>query len=90
MAILLDFHRSQAEPSLVIMDSGMPASWQWQEHFFDAAIFHAWWEDGEGRTWYRVETSQGRLFLLGRDRNGWTAAPLPGPVPARRQVASRA
>jgi|GEM_PF-4823390 len=90
MAILLDFHRRQAEPSLVIMYSGMPASWQWHGRLHEAALLHASWEDRSGRTWYRAESTEGRLFLLGRDRDGWTVAPLSAPVPVGKHVARRA
>ncbi|MFZ5826592.1 MAG: hypothetical protein ACOY94_20050 [Bacillota bacterium] len=83
MAALLDISRRTAEPSLVIKWNGMPASFRWRGEMHETAVLHTWWEDGQGRTWYRVESTEGRLFLLGSGRDGWLAAPLlSGPAPA--------
>ncbi|MFZ5815062.1 MAG: hypothetical protein ACOY93_07130 [Bacillota bacterium] len=88
MAVLLDLCRRTAEPSLVIKWNGMPASFRWRGEMHETAVLHSWWEDGAGRQWYRVESVEGRLFLLGCGRDGWTAAPLPGGAgPASGQAA---
>lgn len=87
MAVLLDMWRQRAEQSLVIKYNGMPASFRWGGRMHDTAVLHSWWEDGQGRTWYRVETTEGRFFLLGCGYDGWMAAPLPGRwAPSSRQA----
>lgn len=87
MAALLDISRQSAEQSLVIKYNGMPASFRWRGTMHETAVLHTSWEDGAGRTWYRVESAEGRFFLLGCGRDGWTAAPLSGgPVPFKRQA----
>lgn len=78
MAALLSFCRQTAEQSLVIKQNGMPASFRWRGRMHETAVLHTWWEDGSGSTWYRVESTEGSLFLLGCGYDGWTAAPLPG------------
>ncbi|HYG60136.1 MAG TPA: hypothetical protein VD902_18875 [Symbiobacteriaceae bacterium] len=78
MAVVLDMTRAAAEPSLIIKWGGLPASWRWRGHMYDAAVVHTSWEDEAGREWHRVESEEGLTFLLGRDRNGWVAAPWPG------------
>lgn len=74
MAHLLNLTRVAAEPSLIIMWSGQPSAWRWRGRMYDLAELLATWEDGAGRRWYRVLSEEGLTFLLGRDRNGWTAA----------------
>ncbi|HWI60514.1 MAG TPA: hypothetical protein VNT75_01605 [Symbiobacteriaceae bacterium] len=76
-ALLCDITRAAAEPSLVIKWSGEPDSWRWRGRLYDVAAIHAWWEDQAGTEWYRVESTDGAIFLLGRDRDGWVAAPWP-------------
>lgn len=78
MAVLLDMTRAAAEESLIIKWGGLPASFRWRGRMYDVAELHAEWEDHAGRTWYRVESEEGLLFLLGRDTNSWVAAPWPG------------
>lgn len=73
MAAVLDLSRAAAEQSLVFMWNGMPAAWRWRGRLYDTAVMHATWEDGQGRTWYRAESEEGLIFLLGRDLTGWTA-----------------
>jgi hypothetical protein len=74
MAALLAL--AAAEPSIIIKWNGMPASWRYGGRLYDAATIDAEWEDQAGRSWYRVESEEGLPFLLGRDANGWVAAPL--------------
>lgn len=83
MAAILDITRAAAEPSLIIKWGGLPASWRWRGHMYDVAVLHAQWEDESGRAWYRVESQEGLFFLLGRDRDGWVAAPVGGRLAAK-------
>lgn len=76
-ALLLDITRAAAEPSLIIKWGGMPSSWRWRGRLYDVAAIHAQWEDPSGREWFRVESEEGQIFVLGRDRDGWVAAPWP-------------
>ncbi len=77
MAVILNLTATTAEPTLVIKWLGMPATWRWRGRMYNAAVIHAHWEDESGRSWYRVESEEGLIFLLGRDRDGWTAALWP-------------
>lgn len=76
-ALLLDITRAAAEPSLIIKWGGLPSSWRWRGRLYDVAEIHAQWEDEAGRAWFRVESMEGLIFLLGRDRDGWVASPWP-------------
>ena len=64
MAVLLDMTRAAAEESLIIKWGGLPASFRWRGRMYDVAELHAEWEDHAGRTWYRVESEEGHMFLL--------------------------
>lgn len=87
MAALLAIHRQNAEQSLVIKYNGLPASFRWQGRMHETAHLHSWWDDEAGHTWYRVESTEGRFFLLGCGYHGWTAAPLAGGrAPAGRRA----
>lgn len=72
-SLVLDLMRSTQEPSLIIKWGGMPASWRWRGRLYDLAMLHAQWTDDCGHDWYRVESEEGLVFLLGRSRDGWTA-----------------
>lgn len=77
MPAVVKLTRTLAEPSLIIRWGGMPAAWRWRGRMHDLAVLHSHWEDEEGREWYRVESTGGQVFLLGRESSGWTAALRP-------------
>ena len=74
MAAVLDL--TSAEPSLIIKWGGMPASWRWRGHMYELAAIHAEWADESGCVWYRVESLEGTVFLLGHTARGWVSACL--------------
>lgn len=74
MAMLLHLTRIAHEPTLVFKWGGMPSAWRWRGRFYDLALLHASWQDPSGKQWYRVESREGLVFLLGRDGSGWVAA----------------
>lgn len=84
MALLLNLTRTAAEPSLIIKWGGLPSAWRWRGRMHDLAVLHTQWEDDAGRQWYRVESTEGLIFLLGRQPGGWVAARWP--APARRRA----
>lgn len=84
MAALLEITRTAAEPSLIIKWSGQPASFRWRGRLYDVASICTRWDDPSGREWFRVESEEGSIFLLGRDRDGWVAAPWPASAGERK------
>lgn len=78
---ILQLTRTAAEPTLIIKYGGLPASWRWRERLYRLAVLHAQWEDPAGVEWYRVESEEGLIFLLGRSTTGWMAALWPAAVP---------
>jgi hypothetical protein len=77
MGKLLHLFAPGSERCLVIRDGGMPTAWRWGGQIYDLAHLHAQWADEKGGLWYRLESTEGELFLLGRDREGWVALPCP-------------
>lgn len=87
MATVLHLLKGRAEPTIVIKWSGVPAVWRWQGRVFDLALLHAHWVDEQGHDWYRVESTEGLIFLLGRGSSGWTAVRWPSPAGPDRLAA---
>ncbi len=79
MAALLDITRATTEPSLIIKWGGLPAAWRWRGRMYELAVLHTQWQDEAGHDWYRVESTEGQIFLLSLQAKGWVAALWPAP-----------